>query len=749
MTTWKEKLAEDIPEDIAGAIDAFAIQLKRKKQGELSDPVFGELRLRMGVYGQRYDNGKREDGLKTQKLNFPSGAILKGPDTLWDAPGMQRIKIPFGGVTADQLDVLADLAEEYSDGILHVTTRQDVQFHFVHIEDSVDIMLRLAAVGITTQEACGNTVRNITACPYAGICREESFDVTPYAKALAKFLLGHPDCRDFGRKFKISFSGCRDNSCGLAHMHDIGFIARKRIVDGKEARGFSVYVGGGLGAVPQQAMLFDAFLPENEIFSITQAIARVFSRFGEKQNRARARLKFLVLKLGIEEFRRIVRAEQSALPGDDYRIPYSGELSEQNDNPPRIGESLNGQLRPKGFETWSRANVLSQKQDGYCAVTIPLPLGDFTPRQARLLADISRNHTDGSLRFTAEQNIVLRWVSKKNLIPLYAALQKAGLDEIGPGTITDITACPGTDTCKLGIASSRGLARVLRAGLLEKYGDLDEAARNLRIKISGCFNSCGQHHIADIGFYGSSRTIGGYKVPHFQILLGGKWENNASSFGLAIGAVPSKRIPEAVDRIAGFFVSNREENESFQAFTKRIGKQGLRDLIEHLMRVPEYFVDPSFYSDWGDPREYSLSDLGIGECAGEVVSTTQFDLSDAEREVFEAQLKLERGEWFEADRLAYKSMITAAKALVKTEYYDVPDDADTIIREFKTRLFDTGLFSDRFAREKFGRYLLSRHAEGPVQPDYEHVRQLIEKAQLFIEASHVCYARLQEKVKTW
>ncbi|NOZ04192.1 MAG: nitrite/sulfite reductase, partial [FCB group bacterium] len=574
-------------------------------------------------------------------------------------------------------------------------------------------------------------------------------DVTPYAKALAKFLLGHPDCRDFGRKFKISFSGCQKSACGLAHMHDIGFIAQKKILNGKETRGFKVYVGGGLGAVPQQAMLFESFLPEKEIFSLTQAIARVFTRLGEKQNRARARLKFLVLKLGIEEFRRIVRAEQDALPMDDRRISYPESLSDSGDSHPGIGESLNGQLRPEGFETWIKANVLSQKQKGYAAVTVPLPLGDFTARQARSLAEMSRNYTDGSLRFTAEQNIVLRWVNKKNLIPLYTDLQEAGLGEIGPGTITDITACPGTDTCKLGIASSRGLARILRSRLLEKYGELDEAARNLRIKISGCFNSCGQHHIADIGFYGSSRTIGGYKVPHFQILLGGQWKNNAGNFGLAIGAVPSKRIPETVDRIAGFFVANRKQDESFQAFTRRIGKQGLRDLIEDLMKIPEYFVEPSFYSDWGDPREYSLSDLGIGECAGEVISTTQFDLSDAEREVFEAQLKLERGEWIEADRLAYKSMVTAAKALVKTEYYDVPDDAETIVREFKTRLFDTGLFSDRFAKGKFGLYLLNRHAEGPVRPTYEHVRQLIEKAQLFIEASHICYARLQEKEKVW
>lgn len=747
MTTWKEKPGEEnLLKEITKEIKAFAFQMNRKKRGELSDPIFAELRLRMGVYGQRYDNGKREDGLRTQNLNFPSGNILKGPDTLWDAPGMQRIKIPFGYVTPVQLDVLADLAEEYSDGILHVTTRQDVQLHFVHIEDTIDLMLRLAEVGITTQEACGNTVRNIIACPNAGICPDEAFDVTPYAKALSAFLLGHPDCRDFGRKFKISFSGSRDKAGGLVHMHDLGFIARKKILAGKEIRGFEVYVGGGLGAVPQQAKLFDPFLREEELLPVTQAIARIFTRLGEKQNRTRARLKFLVSNLGIEEFRRIVQAERSSLPHDDRWTSYREKLS---DHPPQTGEFPDGQIQPDGFDAWVKANILPQKQAGYSSVTVQLPLGDFTARQARALAEISRNYADGSLRFTVEQNIILRWVSKKNLIPLYVELQKIGLDEKGAGTITDITACPGTDTCKLGISSSRGLARILRQRLLENYGELDEAARNLRIKISGCFNSCGQHHIADIGFYGSSRTINGYKVPHFQILLGGQWENNAGSFGLAIGAVPAKRIPEAVNRITRFFVSNREQDESFQAFTKRIGRQGLRDLIEHLMQIPKYEIGASFYSDWGDPREYSLRDLGTGECAGEVVSTTQFDLTDAERQVFEAQIKLEQGEWTNADRLAYKSMITAARALVKIENYDVPNDEETIIREFKTRLFDNGLFADRFAKGKFGHYLLNRHADGPVQQDHEDVRQLIEKAQLFIEASHLCYVRLQEKENVW
>src|SRR5262245_21939260 len=274
MMTWKEKLAGQIPEQWAAEIDHFEAQMVLRKAGKIEEKVFAELRLRRGAYGQRYDNGHRHDGLKTQDLHYPQQGLTKGPETAWDAPGMQRIKIPGGGLNPEQLEILADLADECSDAILHVTTRQDFQLHFVHIEDTPDIMRRLGAVGITTREACGNSVRNVTACHLAGVCAEETFDVTRYSKAMAYFLLGHEDCQDFGRKFKIAFSGCKANPCGLVMMHDLGCIAR--VVDGR--RGFEVYVGGGLGAVTHQAKLLDDFLPEEELLPLAQAICRVFAR---------------------------------------------------------------------------------------------------------------------------------------------------------------------------------------------------------------------------------------------------------------------------------------------------------------------------------------------------------------------------------------------------------------------------------------------------------------------------------------
>src|SRR5213594_4320798 len=591
MPTWKEKLAGSMDPPLAEEIDVFETQMVLRRQGKLDEKIFAETRLRRGCYGQRYDNGHRHDGIRTQQLPYLS-EVTKGPETLWDAPGMQRIKIPFGGVTPDQLNTLADLAEEYSDNVLHVTTRQDFQLHYVHIEDTPDLMRRLAAVGITTREACGNSVRNVTACPLAGVCRGEVFDVTPYAKACSKFLLGHPDTQGFGRKFKIAFSGCKHEACGLTSMHDMGCIAVKRFENGKERRGFELYVGGGLGAVPHQAKLFDEFLPEEELLPIAQAISRVFARLGEKKNRAAARIKFLVTKIGIEEFRRIVREERKIMPEDGRWTGYLANVDHYQETPKRQPARLNGHERPDAFEAWHRTNVYQQRQSGYAVVTVTLPLGDMSAKQMRQLADVARKFSGDNIRTTVEQNIVLRWISEADLPALYRELKKIGLGQHGAGTILDVVACPGTDTCKLGIASSRGLAREIRHRLAEKFFTLDAAVQNLRIKMSGCFNSCGQHHIADIGFYGNSRTIGNRKVPHFQVLLGGKWRDNGGSYGLSIGSVPSKNVPVVVERITDRFVRERQGNETFQDFIGRIGKAESRKMIEDLMNIPPYEKDP-------------------------------------------------------------------------------------------------------------------------------------------------------------
>jgi len=735
-TTWKERLAGKIPADMAEEIDAFETQIHLRKQGKMEEKLFAETRLRRGAYGQRYDNGQRFDGTQTQQLLFPEHET-KGPDTFWHAPGMMRIKIPFGGLTAAQMEVLADLAEEYSEEILHITTRQDFQIHFIHIEDTPDLMRRLSAVGITTREACGNSVRNVTACPLSGVCRTETFDVTPYAQAIMSFLLGHPDCQDFGRKFKIAFSGCEHEACGLANMHDMGGVGMVKTVDGVEKRGFKLYVGGGLGAVPHQAQLFNEFVPVEELLPISQAIARVFARLGEKKNRNRARIKFLIAKLGIEEFRRLVHEERAILPEDPQWTAFLDDLTVTDEEQLKPGQPLNGAETSEGFAEWYRTNVYQQRQAGYVVATVALPLGDITSHQLRALADISRRFVKETTRTTVEQNMVLRWVSETDLPQLYDKLLALGLAETGAGTIVDITACPGTDTCKLGIASSRGLATELRKQLGEQSAKLDEAIEGLRIKISGCFNSCGQHHAADIGFYGNSRKINGITVPHFQVVLGGQWKENAGSFGLATGAVPSKNIPEVVSRLAKRFVEEREKDELFKDFIGRLGKREIKAMLEDLTQVPSYEENSWYYRDWGDTRGFTMDDLGKGECAGEVVSIGIMEIAAAEREVFEASVALDENELQAAWQGALNAMLRAARTLVKEQFYDVPEEADVVVAEFRTRFYDTELFSPKFAN-----YLFSAYQDPASEFEQTQVHRFIEEAQLFIEGAYTCYYKI-------
>jgi sulfite reductase (ferredoxin) len=739
-TLWKDYLAGKMPEGLAREIDIFETEISLKKTGKLDDRVFAETRLRRGVYGQRYDNGERHDGKKVQQMAYAQKDLLKGPNTVWDAPGMQRIKIPGGGLNATQMETLADLAEEYSDGIAHVTTRQDVQLHYVHIDDTPSIMRRLAAVNITTREACGNSVRNVTSCPYAGVCQDEVFDVTPYSKALAQFLLGHPDVQNFGRKFKPAFSGCSQHACAIANMHDLGLVAAKKTENGEEKRGFAMYVGGGLGAVPYQAKLFDPFVPPEEVLPLAQAIARVFARLGEKKNRNRARIKFLIQDLGIEKFRELVLEERKSLEPDPRWTEYIQGAEQFREEPPKPGEKLQ-KTGSEAFQRWLKSNIRPQRQPGYVVVTVTLPIGDATAHQLRALADIARRFSCESVRTTVEQNFVIRWVSENDLPELYEALEAVGLGAPGAGSIVDIVACPGTDTCKLGISSSRGLAAELRKRLGERSFQLDEAVQNLHIKISGCFNSCGQHHVADLGFYGVSRKMCGYAVPHFQVVLGGEWEHNGGSYGMPVVAVPSKNIPDVVIRLTDRYVAGRQDGEPFQAFVKRVGKVELKKLLEDLTRPPEDPEDRSLFRDWGDPREYTLGDMGVGECAGEVVSTVEFDLAAAERQLFEAQVAFENGEVEQAGKTAYRSMLFAAKALVKTEDPNITDDPNRIVSEFRTRFYDTQKFFDRFAGGKFAQYLFDAHEKAEQPYTADSARYLIDEGQLFIDASYNYYNR--------
>lgn len=694
-----------IPEDARSEIDIFETELRRVQSGQMSEKVFLEFRLRHGVYGQR------QDGVQ-----------------------MVRIKIPLGMLTAEQMICLADLSEEYSDGISHITTRQDVQFHFVNINDTPDIMRRLAAVGITTREACGNVVRNVTACPQAGVCPTQVFDATPHARAMSRFLLRHPDAQNFGRKFKVAYSGCADEACGLAGMHDIGAIATTQEISGKSVEGFRVYVGGGLGALPHMAELYSEFVPADQMLPLAQAMARVFARLGEKKNRARARMKFLVSGLGIDDFRRLVEEERQKLPEDPrWQTLVSEETSGREEKPLRPPEPLDGKkVADPEFAQWIKANVRAQRQDNYSMVTVFLPLGDITAHQLRDFAMICRRFVRDSVRATVDQNLLIRWVSDGDLPELYAALKQIGLARAGAGRLADVTACPGTDSCKLGITSSRGLAAVLDAELGNGMADVADR-EDIKVKISGCFNSCGQHHVADIGFLGSVQRKGAFTAPVFQVVLGGTTRGNARSYGLVVGKVPARSVPGVIAKLTRLYASEKKPDEDFQAFVTRLGKLRFKEELAEF-ELPPHEVRPDLYLDNRQTWQYQ-KETGVGECAGEVVDQAEFMLEEADRLVFEATLALDEGRFDEAAMGALEATERAADALLSTRGLLLSDNYDRI-GQFRTLFYDTGTFHRPFAENFF------RAVEGnghDVRPDES--RRRVEEAALFLEQAQTVYSK--------
>ena len=696
---------QHLPPAVREEIDVFEAELRRFQQGQVPEKVFLEFRLRHGVYGQR------QAGVQ-----------------------MQRIKIPLGMLTTLQMECLADLSEEYSDGISHITTRQDIQFHFVDINDTPNLFRRLAEVGITTREACGNTVRNVTACPYSGTCADETFDVTPHARAMAYFLLRHPDTQNLGRKFKIAFSGCQQHACGLARMHDIGAIAALRQENGQSRRGFAVYLGGGLGPIPHQAKLYSEFVPAEEMLPLAQTIARVFARLGEKKNRARARMKFLVAKLGMEQFSALIQEERLKLPSDPRWTQWLEEAERLQEKPLHPPSRLDLAGTSEKFQKWYRTNARPQAQEGYSMVTVLLPLGDIAARQLRSLAEVCRQYVQDSVRTTVEQNLLVRWVSNADLPRLHEDLTALDLGLPGAGTIADVAACPGTDSCKLGIASSRGLAAVLQQKFDNGMKDL-AGRKDLRIKISGCFNACGQHHVADIGFFGSSRRVGQHVAPIFQVILGGTTQNNAASFGLSIGKVSATDVPAVVRKLADFYTREKADSENFARFSERVGKARLKQELAEFERLPDYTENPEFYRDNRQPWDYFMS-TGVGECAGEVVSQAEFMLEDAGRLVFDASLHLEANRLEQAAATAFEAMKKTADGLLSARGFLLSDRYDTA-EEFRKQFADTGDFMAMCCE-----YFFRAAEEGPQNLDAEKAHQRVEEATLFIEEAHGVYSRM-------
>ncbi|WP_299154711.1 HEPN domain-containing protein [uncultured Christiangramia sp.] len=656
------------------------------REGKADEEKFRSLRLARGVYGQR------QSGVQ-----------------------MVRIKLPFGKVTSEQLHRIANVSDEFSKGRLHITTRQDIQIHYVSLDRTPELWAQLEKDDVTLREACGNTVRNITASPTAGIDPNEPFDVSPYAHAAFQFFLRNPICQEMGRKFKMSFSSS-DEDTALSYIHDLGFIAKLK--DGK--RGFKVMLGGGLGSQPRHADELYDFLPAEEIIPLIEGVLRVFDRHGERAKRLKARMKFLLKDIGKEDFMELVEEQNTALSQkqpvfeiekfeaapalQEVEVP-SVEIEDEND-----------------FENWKNTNVFAQKQEGLFAIGIRVPLGDFYTLGARQLADLIKKYAGNELRLTLRQDILIRHV-RQDLLPFfYTELKKLGYAEIGYNKTVDITACPGTDTCNLGIASSTGIADVLEDVLKKEYPQFTNG-KDITIKISGCMNACGQHNMAEIGFQGMSIKVGKTVAPALQVLLGGGTLGNGKGrFADKLVKFPSKRGPEALRIILNDFEANAEAQEKFVEYYDRKEKTYFYDLLKDLADTSN--ISENEFVDWGHETPY-IKAVGVGECAGVVIDLIATLLFESEEKIDNAKSALERKDWADSIYHAYTSIVNSAKALLLAE--DVKTNTQAgIIAQFDELFVETGKIDLATTFKEFT-YQLNQH-----EPSEDFARKYLEDAQLFL-----------------
>jgi sulfite reductase (ferredoxin) len=586
------EVLKDVPGHIIPIIERefedFETEATKFLDGETPENDFIGFRLKQGVYGQRQ-------------------------------PGVQmiRIKLPFGGITPEQMEAFADVIERYvplNKG--HITTRQNIQMHHVPLKDATDVLRGLAPSGLSSREGCGNTVRNVTGDPWAGVCEGELFDPTPYAGAYVRYFVRHPSTQLMPRKFKTAFTAT-DEDRAITGIHDIAFIPRIR--DG--VRGFEVRVGGGTAIMPRIAYVLYDFVEADsgDYLKVTEAVVRIFDRQDWlRVNRARARIKVLVDKVGIDEVRRMVDEE---LEGDwvherDFAPdPLLFEDDEQSSAPaaPETYATPNGDLSE--FERFRRSNVTPQRQAGYSAIQIHVPRGDLTPEQFRALADIMREYSGGYARTTVHQNLVLRWVRDECVYEVWRALVDLDLGGAGADEIADVVSCPGTDSCKLGITSSMGLNLAIRERLAQ-MDVTDPLSRRIHIKMSGCPNGCSQHHIANIGFYGASIKVGEHTIPAYVAHIGGNYDGGEVIYGTRLKVrLAAKRVPDAVERWVRMYEAERLEGEAFNAFAERVGAKRFEDEARDLALPIEFSLENmNHFIDWSRNAPFEVI-RGEGECA--------------------------------------------------------------------------------------------------------------------------------------
>jgi len=588
-------------------IDEFVTTVEKYERGEISPDQWRAYRLVRGTYGQR----QAEDAQ------------------------MLRIKVPQGLLSANQLVALAEVGERYSRGFGHITTRQNVQFHFVKLHDVEPALRLLADQGLTTREACGNSVRNITTCPYAGVAGDEAFDVTSYAEAMTRFLLRHRLSSTLPRKFKIAFEGCPVDHIGTP-INDLGFRA---VMAPGGGRGFRVTAGGGTAILVKNGTALHEFVPASEIFRVAEAVLSVFHRLGDYKHKQRNRMKFMIRELGWARFREEYDRELSRnrLTGRVPTLEIDPPASEVKPDWPledapelgaiaaRVGlQPVKGpglvpivtpllQITGDAYAQWRESNVRPQKQFGFTTAIVSIPLGDLTSAQMRVIAELSRAYSDATVRVTMDQDLVLRWLTPANLRPLYRRLAAAGLGLAGAETIADVVSCPGAESCRLAVTQSRGLGRLLEDHLRARP-DLVNAADGARIKISGCPNGCGQHHIATIGFQGSVRRIGSRAVPQYFVMIGGGAEGQEATFARLAAKVPARRIPDVVERLIALYSREQLPGESAPDFFARLDVARVkRELADLEQLTPEDSL-PADFVDLGEVSEFNPLVME-GECS--------------------------------------------------------------------------------------------------------------------------------------
>jgi sulfite reductase beta subunit-like hemoprotein len=576
--------------------DDFKTEAGKFLAGDTPEDEFIKFRLKQGVYGQRQ------------------------PDVQ-----MIRVKLPFGGITPEQMDAFADVIERYvplNRG--HITTRQNIQMHHIPLPEAERAIRELGDAGLSSREGCGNTVRNVTGDPWAGVAKDELFDMTPYAGAYVRYFVRHPTTQAMPRKIKTAFDGSpRDRAiCGI---HDVAYRARVRESTDParpgEVRGAQMLVGGGTSIMPRVAPALYEFveLDNGEYLKIAEAVFRIFNRQEWlRVNRARARIKVFVDKYGIDELRRQVEEE---LEGDwvgerDFSIEHRLFVDDERESapaPPQRSGSPNGE--DSEFERFRAANVAEQKQDGFVTVEIKVTRGDLTPEQFRGVAEIMRSYAGGSARTTVQQNLLLRWVRHESVYDLWRALGELGLGDAGSREIDDVVSCPGTDSCKLGITSSMGLNEAVQERI-EAMGITDPLTRQIHIKMSGCPNGCSQHHVADIGFYGASIKVGAHTIPAYIPHVGGVYEGGDVTFGTRLKLrLPAKRVPEAIERWIRHYESNRDDGEAWGAFTQRVGTSELEALVKDLSMPVDFGLETmNDFIDWNRNVPFEVI-RGEGECA--------------------------------------------------------------------------------------------------------------------------------------